>query len=55
MGEDAYSREQMWRQRGLVRLIYADATATTRDAEKHDGVDENRWNLVGTMPAPPAA
>ncbi|ONI62866.1 hypothetical protein CSIV_15585 [Microbacterium sp. CSI-V] len=55
MYEDAYSREQMWRQRGLVKLLYADAEARRRDAERPGAgaVDENGWTLDGTMPVPP--
>ena len=55
MWEDAYSSEHMWQQRGLVRLLYAGAAAAARDAESHDGMDENGWTLAGTMPVPPAA
>ena len=55
MFEDAYSREHMWRQRGLVKLIYADADAARRDRERPGAgaVDENGWTLDDTMPVPP--
>lgn len=53
MSEDAYTREQMWRERGLVKLLYADRDAAERDAAVHSGVDANGWSLSGTMPTPP--
>lgn len=55
MFEDAYSPEQMWRQRGLVSLLYANAEARRRDAERPGAgaVDKNGWTLDGTMPVPP--
>ncbi|CAH0199318.1 hypothetical protein [Microbacterium sp. Bi128] len=56
MSEDAYTREQLWKQRGLVSLMYADAEAARRDAERPGAgaVDENGWTLDRTMPVPPA-
>lgn len=55
MFEDAFTREHMWRQRGLVKLLFADAEVRRRDRERPGAgaVDENGWTLVGTMPAPP--
>ncbi|MGC0369938.1 hypothetical protein [Microbacterium sp. SLBN-111] len=55
MFEDAYSRQHMWEQRGLVKLLYADADAVRRDAERPGAgaVDGNGWTLDGTMPVPP--
>lgn len=55
MWEDAYSLEHMWPERGLVKLLYADAEAWRRDAERPGAgaVDENGWTLDGTMPVPP--
>lgn len=55
LSEDAYTRERLWKQRGLVSLMYADAEAARRDAERPGAgaVDENGWTLDRTMPAPP--
>ena len=55
MWEDAYSREHMWEERGLVRLLYADPAAAARDEAAHRGLDGNGWSLVGTMLVPPVA
>lgn len=55
MAEDAYSPQQMWNNRGLVKLIYPDRAAGQADQADpaHTGVDHNGWSLSGTMPVPP--
>lgn len=52
MYEDSMSRQTMWRERGLVSLLYAHPEAAAADAT--GAVDENGWTLDGTMPVPPA-